>query len=53
MCNGLRKVIYKNGKVDIVENMFEYSKKNNLHQPYLSILETGHKGIIKIERIDK
>ena len=52
-CNGLRKVIYKNGKVDIVENMFEYSKKNNLHQPYLSILETGHKGIIRIERIDK
>jgi len=52
-CNGLRKVIYKNGKIDIVENIFEYSKKNNLHQPYLSILETGHKGIIRIERIDK
>ena len=51
LCKGLRKVIYKDGKIDIVENMFEYSKKNNLHQPYLSILETGHKGIIKIEKI--
>ena len=51
LCNGLRKVTYKDGRVDIVENMHEYSKKNNLNQPYLSILETGHKGIIKIEKI--
>ena len=51
MCNGLRKVIYQDGRVDIVENLTEYSKKNNLHQPYLSIIETGHKGIIKIEKI--
>jgi len=51
ICKGLRKVIYRDGKIDIVENMAEYSKKNNLHQPYLSILETGHKGIIRIEKI--
>ena len=51
ICKGLRKVIYKDGKIDIVENMLEYSKKNNLHNPYLSILETGHKGIIRIEKI--